>query len=116
MDEHRPPEANPDFEWPEKEALDAASDAFTVSLRDRLLLWLLRWIAGFAAIAVIVYLWPGLAWLWWTGAAVAALSLVLMFALHYLLRRRVAKTKRRIAEAERLVRQFEEQESSHTVD
>ena len=99
MTEHRAPEANPDFESSDKEVLRAAADAFAVSVRHRLLLWLRRWIAGFAAIAVIVYLWPGLAWLWWARAAVAGLSLAVMLTAHLFVRRRVRNVNRKIAEA-----------------
>ena len=56
MSERSPAEATPNLEWPDKKALRAAADAFTLSVRHRLLLWLLRWIAGFAVIAVLVYL------------------------------------------------------------
>ena len=116
MSERRPAETNPEFESPDKEVLRAAADAFAASVRQRLLLWLLRWIAGFAAIAVIVYLWPGLGWLWWAGASVAGLSLALMLTVHLFVRRRAAKATRRIAEFERFVQEFEEQERSQDFD
>lgn len=116
MSEHNAAQASPDRELPEREALRAASEAFDVSLRHRLLLWLLRWIAGFAAIAVIVYLWPELAWLWWAAAAVAGLSLVLMLAIHRFVGRRAAQATRRLGEFDRFVRELEEKERSQDFD
>lgn len=101
-------EAGGEFKSADTEALHMAAGAFTISVRRRLLLWVLRWSAGFALIAVIVYLRPGLAWLWWAGAGLAGLSLAVTLSMHVLVSRRVATAQQRIAEYERLAQEAEE--------
>jgi hypothetical protein len=36
--------------------------------RRRLVLWAVRWVIGFAIIAVVVHFQPDWFWLWWVGA------------------------------------------------
>lgn len=43
-------------------------------LGRRMLLWLVRWIIGFGAIAAIVHYQPRLQWLWWVGVGVALVT------------------------------------------
>jgi hypothetical protein len=63
---------------------------------------------GFAAIAVVVHFYPALSWLFWAGAAVAALSLVVTLSIHAFANRRLNLGKRRLDEYERIAREAEE--------
>jgi hypothetical protein len=96
--------------WPEmgksaeRSDLDEMREALAGSARRRLLLWAVRWLLGFAAIAVVVHFYPTLTWLFWAGAAVAALSLVVTLSILAFARRRVDAGKRRLDEYERIAR------------
>lgn len=62
--------------------------------------WVIRWVFGFGIIAVITNYYAGFAWLWIAGAAVAAISLLVIFITHYMLKRKIGAVAHRIAEAE----------------
>jgi hypothetical protein len=70
------------------------------SIRRRLILWVVRWVLGFTAIAVAVQWRQSLSWLWWVGAIVAFISLVMLITLHAVSRRRVEFAQQRLAEHE----------------
>jgi hypothetical protein len=78
--------------------------SFNGSIRRRLILWVVRWTFGFAAIAVAVQWRPRLAWLWWAGAIIAFVSLLTLIALHVVARRRVELARERVSEYETFVR------------
>ena len=88
--------------------LEDLREALTSSVRHRLILWAIRWILGFAAIALVVYFWPTLTWLFWVGAAVAVTSLVVMLSIQVIALRRIDAGKHRIQEYEKLAREAEE--------
>jgi hypothetical protein len=100
--------------WPEmgksaeRSELDELREALAGSVRRRLILWAVRWLLGFAAIAVVVHFYPALSWLFWAGAAVAALSLVVTLSIHAFANRRLNLGKRRLDEYERIAREAEE--------
>jgi membrane protein implicated in regulation of membrane protease activity len=83
-------------------------EALTGSVKRRLLLWGVRWTLGFAAIAVAVHFYPTLTWLYWAGAGVAAVSLVVTLSIHAFAQRRLDFGKRRLDEYERIAREAEE--------
>lgn len=85
---------------PEGQEIDAAAATLMKSIKRRLVLWAIRWVIGFGLIALAVRFWPNLGWLWWVGAAVASLSLVVMVAMHFFVQRRMAEVKARLEAAE----------------
>jgi membrane protein YdbS with pleckstrin-like domain len=92
----------------DRSELDDMRGALAGSVRRRLALWAIRWVLGFAAIAVFVHFYPTLAWLFWAGAAVAALSLVVTLSIHAFGKRRLDVGERRLDEYERIAREAEE--------
>ena len=92
----------------DRSELDEMRDALAGSVRRRLRLWAVRWVLGFAAIAVVVHFYPHLTWLFWAGAGVAALSLVVTLSIHAFAKRRLDLGKRRLDEYERIAREAEE--------
>jgi hypothetical protein len=93
--------------WPEmgksadRSELDEMREALAGSVRRRLILWAVRWVLGFAAIAIVVHFYPTLTWLFWAGAAVAALSLVVTLSIHAFAKKRLDVGERRLDEYER---------------
>ncbi|MCZ8252145.1 MAG: hypothetical protein O9318_06725 [Hylemonella sp.] len=85
--------------------LAAMSAGLTQSLQRRLVLCAVRWLIGFGIVAAVAHFWPSAAWLWWAAAAAAGLSLVTLFATHFLVQRRIGVAQTRIAEAERMAQQ-----------
>lgn len=94
---------DPLFE-PERSQVERAGVAFAGLLRRRLVLWAIRWTVGFIGIGIAVYLRPTLAWLFWAGAGLAGVSLVLMLTVHRVTVRRLATAERRIQESEQIAR------------
>jgi hypothetical protein len=92
----------------DRSELDEMRDALAGSVRRRLRLWAVRWVLGFAVIAVVVHFYPNLTWLFWAGAGVAALSLVVTLSIHAFAKRRLDLGKRRLDEYERIAREAEE--------
>lgn len=92
--------------WPEmgksahRTKLDEMREAMAGSVKRRLVLWAVRWVLGFAALAVVVHFYPKLTWLLWAGAVVAALSLVLTLSIHAFAKRRLDLGERRLDEIE----------------
>jgi hypothetical protein len=72
--------------------LDQIRSDTTSFLRQRLLMWAVRWCIGFASIWVVVSFWPNLGWLWWVGAAVASASLAFLLLSRWLISRRLDRT------------------------
>jgi membrane protein YdbS with pleckstrin-like domain len=85
----------------ERSELDEMREALAGSVRRRLILWAVRWVLGFAAIAALVHFYPTFTWLFWAGAAVAALSLVVTLSIHGFAKRRLEVGQRRLDEYER---------------
>ena len=85
-----------DYKAADTAELESIRASFAGSARRSLVLWAARWTLGFAAIGVAVYFRPQWSWLWWAGAAVAALSLVLTLLVRWLTLRRIDATRRRI--------------------
>ncbi len=68
--------------------LKSLESSFDVSIKRKLLLWVVRWIIGFAIIAVVTSYFPGVSWLWYVGIAIAIISLIAIFAAKSILSRR----------------------------
>ncbi len=62
-------------------------------LKRRVTLWGIRWTIGFAVIWAVVAYEPAWAWLWWVGAALAALSLTMILVGRALLKRKFDQTR-----------------------
>ena len=45
--------------------LHAISANVTQAVRRRLILWAIRWLIGFGAIAILTHFWSASSWLWW---------------------------------------------------
>lgn len=86
--------------------LVSLSAGLTQSLQRRLVMWAVRWLIGFGIVAAVVHFWPSVAWLWWAAAAVAALSLITLLIVHFVVQRRIGVAQARIAEAELLAQQL----------
>ena len=104
----QPTGAGAEFKSAERTELDEMREALAGSVRRRLRLWAVRWVLGFAAIAVVVHFYPNLTWLFWAGAGVAALSLVVTLSIHAFAKRRLDLGKRRLDEYERIAREAQE--------
>ena len=87
--------------------LHAISANVTQAVRRRLILWAIRWLIGFGAIAILTHFWSASSWLWWVGGAVAALSLGATLIMHFIMQRKIAAVRTKIDEAERLAVEFE---------
>ena len=103
-------------EEPHRSELRRAGAVFAGSIRRRLALWAVRWTIGFIAIGIAAYLEPTLAWLFWAGAGLAGVSLVVTLTGYWMLRRRLAVAERRIDENERIVREAEQHAITQEVD
>ena len=68
-------EALKELEDLQDELADINRDA-VLNIRQRLIMWVIRWTIGFGLIWLLVWNWPQLSWLWWVGGIVAATSLV----------------------------------------
>jgi hypothetical protein len=93
----------------DRSQLDELRASFAGSAKRSVILWAVRWTLGFAAIGVAVYFRPQWAWLWWAGAGVAALSLVVMLSMRFFTLRRIDAAQRRIRDYERAARDTERQ-------
>jgi uncharacterized membrane protein len=80
--------------------LNEMREVLTASIKRRLLMWVVRWTLGFAAIAVTVYFRPGLSWLFLAGAGVAAASLIVMLSMYAFARRRLEVGRQRLDDYE----------------
>jgi len=87
-----------EFESPRDE-LDGISGDFSKFTRQRLIIWGIRWIIGFAIIWAIVSFQPQWSWLWWVGGAVALASLALLLSGQWLVNRQIKKTDATIRRA-----------------
>ena len=85
--------------------LAAMSAGLSQSLKRRLVLWTVRWLIGFAIVAAVVHFWPSASWLWWASAAIAALSLVSLVTMHFVVQRRLGAVQVRAAEVDLLAQQ-----------
>lgn len=111
IDEPRPASLSDDttdeFSFDRSE-LDALRAGTTTFMRQRLVMWALRWIIGFALIAVIVWYHPDYSWLWWVGAIVALLSLAILLIGQRVLARKFDQTDHRIDKAESEIRSLDD--------
>ena len=87
------------------EALRAETEGF---LTRRVTFWGLRWSLGFAVIWAVVSYEPAWHWLWWAGAALAALSLAALVLGHVALTRKLRKADRAIDRAREIARSLDE--------
>jgi small-conductance mechanosensitive channel len=101
-------DAGAEFKADERSELDEMRDALAGSVKRRLVLWAVRWALGFLAIAVAVYFYPTLTWLFWAGAGVAVASLAVTLSIYAFARRRLELAKRRLDDYERIAREAEE--------
>lgn len=81
----------------ELERLDASSRAF---LKRRLIMWAIRWAAGFATIGIVVSRNPDWSWLWWVGAAFATLTPTMALVTHFILNRKSRQAREGLSELE----------------
>jgi hypothetical protein len=58
-------------------------------IRLRLMAWLVRWVLGFATIALVVHWKPSLWWLWLVGGSIAGSSLVVVLVWAVLGKRKI---------------------------
>ncbi len=86
--------------------LASMSAGLTQSLQRRLVMWAVRWLIGFGIVAAVVHFWPSVSWLWWAAAAFAALSLITLLVVQFIVQRRIGVAQTRIAEAELLAQQL----------
>lgn len=92
------------------EQLKNYEEGHTRETRKRLLLWAIRWAIGFGLIAIAVYFNPDWSWLWWVGAAVAALSLALIVVSSLFLKRKLARTTQKMSELEERIQDIDNDE------
>ncbi len=95
------------FDTTEFDQLRADSATF---IKQRLIIWAIRWTIGFALIFVIVAYWPSLSWLWWAGGIVALASLVFLLAGQWFIGSRIDRTTDRVRKAEAEIREIERAE------
>lgn len=81
------------------------------TVRRRLFFWSIRWIIGFGAIACVVYVKPGWAWLWYVGIGIAGLSLVSMIVGNMIIQRKVGRIEKSIAEIRTLADEIDAEEN-----
>jgi len=98
--------ASEDFSFDRSE-LDAMRADTAVFMRQRLVMWGIRWTIGFGLIALVVWYNPDLTWLWWVGGAVALTSLAFLIVGQKLMQSRINKTESRIQQAESDIRAHE---------
>lgn len=88
-----------------RDELDLIGGDFSKFTRQRLIMWGIRWIIGFAIIWAVVSFQPNWSWLWWVGGAVALVSLALLLSGQWLVTRKIKKAdatiKRLSAEVEK---------------
>ncbi|MDJ0608550.1 MAG: hypothetical protein QNJ67_06195 [Kiloniellales bacterium] len=87
------------------EALRAETQGF---LNRRVTFWGLRWSLGFAVIWAVVSYEPAWHWLWWAGAALAAVSLAALVLGHVVLTRKLKKADLAIDRAREIARSLDE--------
>jgi hypothetical protein len=83
--------------------LDQIRSDTTSFLKQRLVMWAVRWCIGFTIIWVVVSSWPNLDWLWWVGATVALASLAFLLLSRWLIFRRLDRTSSFIGQAKRKI-------------
>ena len=101
-------DADAEFKSGDRSELDEMREALAGSVKRRLVLWAVRWALGFSAIAVAVYFYPRLTWLFWAGAGVAIAFLAVTLSIYAFARRRLDLAKRRLDDYERIAREAEE--------
>jgi len=94
--------------------LEGLRDESTLFVKQRLLMWAIRWIIGFAIISAVVAYQPQWSWLWWVGGGAALVSLVLVLAGDWLIQKRIDKSERRARELVAEVAELEERKASQT--
>ncbi len=92
--------------------IDSVQSQTTAFLKQRLILWVVRWTVGFALIWWAVSQWPQLDWLWWFGGIVAAASLTLIVLSGWLLQRRISKGTERIHDLQHKIQELEREQRS----
>jgi Flp pilus assembly protein TadB len=80
--------------------LDEEEIAWKRQLRKQMLMWLIRWTIGFAIIAIIYSYQPGWTWLWWSGIAIATVSLVFNVVLGMMMHRHFRRARQQFKEAD----------------
>jgi ABC-type bacteriocin/lantibiotic exporter with double-glycine peptidase domain len=55
--------------------------------------WIVRWVIGFAAIALVTWIKPQWTWLWWAALALASASLLFTLAMQFVLQRKIAEAQ-----------------------
>jgi hypothetical protein len=83
--------------------LDQIRSDTTSFVKQRLVMWAVRWCIGFAIIWVVVSFWPNLDWLWWAGATVALASLAFLLLSRWFISRRLDRTSSLIGQAKRKI-------------
>lgn len=77
-------------------------------LRRQLIGWVVRWVASFALIGLVIYLTPDSGWLWWLVIVGAGLSLAYILTLAVLSRRRVDRARAHLSAAEEFAKCLDE--------
>lgn len=83
---------------------DALAERFDQDVRRALILWVIRWIVGFALIWFVTAVSGGLGWLWWVGIIAAIASLVATLAIKRTMSRRFDSLNESFDELERALR------------
>ena len=83
--------------------MNAEAASWNVFVRTRLIMWFIRWVIGFVIIGVICYFRPDWSWLWWTGIAVALLSLAFQLTMNAIMQRKLRQTRKTLARAGALI-------------
>lgn len=84
----------------ELRSLKESSDSF---LTRRIVLWVIRWIIGFAIIGIVVYFKPGWSWLWWVGLGFAVITPISALLSKIFLDRKLRQVQSTLAELERSI-------------
>ena len=105
--EHSDDDEDFTFDRSELDAIRAETDAF---MRQRYIFWIIRWVIGFALIALIVWFYPDWSWLWWVGAGVALFSLAVLIFGQRALRHKMEQTERTVNEAEAEIRALKDED------
>lgn len=97
-----------EFRFPAGE-IDGLRSQTRSFVKQRLILWTVRWAIGFGLIWLSVSIWPQLSWLWWVGVSVALASLAILLGSKWLIARRFDQTTDRIRQAEAEIIELEQE-------
>ncbi len=76
-----------------------------------LAMWVVRWVFGFAIIALVTWFKPAWSWLWWAGIVLASASLLFTLAMQFFLQRKVAKARKTAERLEAVLAELDEDEN-----